>query len=125
MTALFIRKEEKKQETEATDATASVAVSANIPSEDIAGVLRQPRITEKATYGTADNVYVFNVAPNATKKQIKEAVTAAYKVTPVKVHVVVMKKKVTRNPRTGKAGMKGGGKKAYVYLKRGETISIM
>jgi len=127
MVALFGKKEEKNESVNATQANSSHSGVASrlTPSEDIAAVLRQPRITEKATYGTADNVYVFTVAPNATKKQIKEAVVSAYKVTPVKVNVVVMKKKVTRNPRTGKVGAKGGGKKAYVYLKKGETISIM
>lgn len=133
MAALFTKKEkttESQEETKAVEAvaatvqkdTASVALGMG---EDIAAVLTHPRITEKATYGTADNIYVFEVSPRATKKQIKEAVFAAYKVHPTKVHVAAITKKKVRNPRTGKMGVKGGGKKAYVYLKAGDKISIM
>jgi hypothetical protein len=32
--------------------------------------------------------------------------------------------KSVRHARTGKTGMKGGGKKAYVYLKSSDSINI-
>jgi large subunit ribosomal protein L23 len=87
--------------------------------------LTHPRITEKATNGIEHGVYVFNVAPNTNKKQIKEAIKLIYNVDPVKVHVTTIRRKNVRNSRTGVKGMKSGGKKAYVYLKKGDTISIM
>jgi len=93
--------------------------------ENIARVLTSPRVTEKATLGIEKSVYVFDVAPDANKKQIKEAIKLVYNVSPVKVHVSKIAKKKTRNMRTGIKGVKGGGKKAYVYLKKGDTISIM
>ncbi|MAZ67330.1 50S ribosomal protein L23 [bacterium] len=93
--------------------------------ENLARVLTQPRITEKATIGTGDNVYVFNVAPDSNKKQIKEAVKLIYNVDPVKVHVSKVATKKTRNVRDGIKGVRGGGKKAYVYLKKGDSISVM
>jgi len=93
--------------------------------EDIARVLSHPRITEKATIGIDKGVYVFDVVKDANKKQIKEAIKLVYKVDPVKVHVTTIAKKNVRNARTGIKGVKSGGKKAYVYLKKGDTISIM
>lgn len=69
-------------------------------------------------------VYVFDVAPGAGKKEIERAVLAAYKVHPMKVRVVNIPRKEVRNMRTGKRGVSGGGRKAYVYLKKGETITI-
>ena len=91
---------------------------------DFAHVLHTPRITEKASMAMEGSVYVFHVAPNANKRQILAAVQNVYNVKPVKVAVVNVKPKETRNMRTGKKGMKGGFKKAYVYLKKGETIMI-
>lgn len=133
MAALFEKKEEKKEPVveKTTKATAPVKKEAAAATggvhvrENIARVLTHPRITEKATLHTDKGVYVFDVAPDATKKQIKEAVYAAYKVTPVKVNVSKVASKQKRNMRTGIKGVKSGGKKAYVYLKKGDSISIM
>ncbi len=131
MAALFGSKKETKKTapSEATEevsanttATPRVRVDAR---EDIARVLSHPRITEKATLGIDRGVYVFDVVRDANKKQIKEAVQDMYNVTPTKVRIVTVPKKNVRNPRTGIYGSKGGGKKAYVYLKKGDTISIM
>lgn len=129
MAALFGTKGNEVKATEVTvEATAPAkqgAMAATGTRENIARVLKQPRITEKATLHTDKGVYVFNVAPDATKKQIKEAIYAAYKVTPKKVHVSKIASKKKRNMRTGIKGVKSGGKKAYVYLKKGDSISIM
>lgn len=136
MTALFGKKEEKMKENQvqadtATEPSVSQVESVSTPlsvvdgQENIARVLAHPRITEKATGGIEKGVYVFDVAVDANKKQIKEAVKAMYKVDPVKVHVTTIATKKVRNMRTGIKGTKSGGKKAYVYLKKGDTISIM
>lgn len=92
---------------------------------DIVGVLRAPHITEKASDGMARGVYVFDVALSATKPQIKAAVKRVYNVNPTHIRVVRIPRKETRNVRTGVRGVKGGGKKAYVYLKKGDQISVM
>ncbi len=84
-------------------------------------IIRSPRVTEKATLMAENAVYVFNVAPNATKPEIKKAVEALYKVKPTRIHVAnVLSKAVFKG---GKKGVKSGGKKAYVYLKKGDKIS--
>lgn len=89
-----------------------------------AHILRNPRITEKATVNALMSSYVFDVAPKATKREVMFAVKELYKVTPRKITIAAIPRKTVRSPRTGKEGVKGGGKKAYVYLKKGETITI-
>lgn len=86
-------------------------------------VLKNPRITEKAARASKYNIYVFNVAVDATKSEISKAFTAAYKHTPVKINTVPMSgKKVFRR---GAFGTTNNGKKAYITLKKGDTIQIM
>ena len=88
-------------------------------------VLKNPRITEKATMHSGEGVYTFDVTAGATKRDILKAVRALYSVSPRKVAIVSIPRKWKRNMRTGKKGQQGGGKKAYVYLKKGETITIV
>lgn len=85
-----------------------------------ADILLRPRITEKASFVMESNVHTFEVASNATKKQVTEAIKAFYKVMPLKINIV-------KNPKKevfvrGKKGIKAGVKKAYVYLKKGDKI---
>jgi large subunit ribosomal protein L23 len=86
-------------------------------------VILKPRITEKAAIGAdKSNVYVFNVAKDSTKKSISSSIVETYKVTPTKVRVAsVPSKNVFVR---GKWGVKSGGKKAYVYLKKGDKIAL-
>ena|SRR3989338_5300213 len=93
-------------------------------SSNLAHVLISPRITEKASSHMALGVYAFDIDPDATKQSIAHAIYALYNVRPRAVRVVTIPKKVKRNSRTGKRGMTGGGKKAYIYLKKGETITL-
>lgn len=91
-----------------------------------ASVLLNPRITEKASLLAESNVYTFDVAPKTTKSEIAKAVKAAYKVTPLKVRTVTMAKKATTpRGRKGRPGTTAGGKKAYVYLKKGDKIEVL
>ncbi len=94
----------------------------NIPA-DLDRVLTNPRITEKATAHTEQNVYVFDVVTDANKFQVKEAVKVLYKVSPVKINIAQVPSK--RIFYRGKKGVKSGGKKAFVYLKEGDKISII
>jgi large subunit ribosomal protein L23 len=87
-------------------------------------ILINPRITEKGAYLAEQSCYVFNVAPSANKQEIAAAIRDTFKVTPRMVRVVAVprKERVTRG--TNRRGMSTGGKKAYVYLKKGETIEL-
>jgi ribosomal protein L23 len=119
--ALFSKKTKK------TDTTAVVAAGTTQKSSSAssyAHVLRHARITEKATMNELSSVYVFDISPRATKRDVIRAVQSIYNVTPRMIRVSSIPTKSTRNQRTGVTGTKRGGKKAYVYLKRGETISI-
>jgi ribosomal protein L23 len=87
-------------------------------------VLVRPRVTEKAALSAdKSGVYVFEVTTDATKKAIIASVRDAYKVTPIKVRLVAIPKKKTFV--RGRRGSKGGGKKAYVYLEKGDKIEII
>jgi ribosomal protein L23 len=123
--ALFSRKQNKDTKKETVPA---VAAAAQMPRPSahagVANVLSHARITEKASMVAAAGVYTFDISANATKRDIMQAVKALYGVTPRKVAVVTVKSKTRRNARTGKTGIKKGGRKAYVYLKDGETIAI-
>ena len=132
--ALFETK--KKTDTKADDSTAAVktkettkktkeATTTSVVNANIAGVLRNPRITEKAAYAAESNVYVFNIAVRATKEDVKNAIIAAYKVTPIKVNIVTIKRKAVKSRRIRKTHYTSGGKKAYVFLKKGQTIQIV
>lgn len=118
--AIFSKKTTKK-----TPKTDMVVSSASSTKSELSWVLRNPRITEKATDVSGRSVYVFDIGVRANKKEVAEAVFKAYKVRPTRVNIAKVRGKKVRNVRTGIAGKTVGGKKAYVYLKKGETISIM
>lgn len=121
--ALFSNdKKNTKKTAVARTGDASAEKSANRASS--AHVLRHAHITEKATMHSLESAYVFEVAVNATKRDIVMAIRDIYNVTPRMVRVSAIPTKATRNMRTGVTGIKRGGKKAYVYLKKGETIMI-
>lgn len=86
-------------------------------------VILNPRITEKASDKAEDNVYIFDIDPRANKIQVKEAVKNIYKVDAVKVNITKVPSKTTFS--RGKKGVKAGGKKAIVYLKKEDKIEII
>ena len=115
----------KKTTKKVTKKTAVVTTSSShVSASDLSFVLRQARITEKASMHAADSVYVFNVSERASKRDIMAAVRKYYNVTPRKISIATVPSKIKRSARTGKVGIKKGGKKAYVYLKKGETINL-
>ena len=87
------------------------------------GIIKNPRITEKASTLVTQNAYTFDVAESANKMEIKKAIFALYKVRPTRVNILSISKKhiFVR----GRAGEKGGGKKAVVYLKKGDEIKFV
>jgi large subunit ribosomal protein L23 len=88
-------------------------------------ILLAPRITEKGAYLSEGGVYVFNVAPHANKAQIAQAIHDTFKVMPRKVTVVALPRKRRQTRGTNRTGMTAGGKKAYIYLKKGDTIEFV
>ncbi len=86
-------------------------------------IIKNPRITEKASNSFDNNVYVFDISTRANKTEIKKAIFAIYKVKPVKINVLPIPHKTVMSK--GKPGTRGGGKKALVYLKKGDKIEFV
>ncbi len=93
-------------------------------SADLSGIIVKPRITEKAAIKADEaNSYCFDVAPHATKTLVAQAIKAVYKVSPVKVNIINQSRKPSHN-RVRKIWV-GGGKKAMVFLKKGDKIEFV
>ena len=86
-------------------------------------VIIRPRITEKASLKAREHIYVFDVLKSANKRAISSAIQKIYSVVPLKIRVVQIPSK-TITVR-GKKGVKSGGKKAYVHLKKGDKIEVI
>lgn len=88
-------------------------------------IILSPRVTEKGAYLSEQGCYVFNVAPGVNKNEIAHAVKTIFKVTPRKIAIITIPRKQVVTRGTNRKGSAGGGKKAYVYLKKGETIELV
>jgi large subunit ribosomal protein L23 len=84
-------------------------------------IIRRPLITEKGLQvKETESTLVFDVAPDATKTEVKQAVEALFK---VKVENVRTANVLGKERRRGKfSGYKPDWKKAYVRLKEGEKL---
>jgi large subunit ribosomal protein L23 len=84
-------------------------------------VIRKPLITEKGlSVKETEGTLVFEVAPQATKTEVKQAVEALFK---VKVAAVRTSNVAGKERRRGRyAGFRPDWKKAYVKLKDGEKL---
>jgi large subunit ribosomal protein L23 len=85
-------------------------------------VIRKPIITEKATMASENGAVVFEVAIDANKPQIKEAVESLFGVKVKAVNTTITKGKVKRF--RGMLGRRKDVKKAYVTLEEGNTIDV-
>lgn len=85
-------------------------------------VIRKPLITEKATMASENGAVVFEVAIDANKPQIKEAVETLFGVKVKAVNTSITKGKVKRF--RGQLGKRKDVKKAYVTLEEGNTIDV-
>jgi len=126
--ALFGRKKDAEKtesaapavETQAAEAPQALATDRNL-----AAVIVKPHLTEKSVQAGEQNVYTFEVKRDATKFLVRDAIKALYNVTPVKVNIV------NKRPAKRQVGFRGtvkhekGMKKAYVYLKQGDSISLV
>lgn len=85
-------------------------------------IIRKPVITEKATMASEHGAVVFQVARDANKPQIKQAVEALFGVKVKAVNTVLTKGKVKKF--RGRPGVRNDVKKAYVTLEEGNTIDV-
>jgi large subunit ribosomal protein L23 len=92
-------------------------------AERVFQVLQGPHVSEKAAIvADANNQYVFRVALDATKAEIRKSVEQLFKVTVEDVQTLRVKGKVKRN-RHGFSS-KPTWKKAYVRLASGQDIDF-
>ena len=83
--------------------------------------IRKPLITEKGLLAKeTEGTLVFDVAPEATKTEVKQAVEALFKVKVAAVRTLNVPGKERRRGRF--AGYRPDWKKAYVRLKKGEKM---
>lgn len=132
--ALFTSQEDtsKKDLSAPEKKTRAVAKKATKPSKNAGAkltktpgrILKAPRITEKAVYMTLHHAYVFEVAADATKRDVVSAVRALYNVEPVKVNMVVKQPRTYVARSRNRRGVKSGMKKACVFLKKGDKIDL-
>ena len=85
-------------------------------------ILRRPLITEKSTALQAYGKYAFEVAAEANKPQIKQAVEKAFKVEVTAVNVMIVRGKRRRPGRRQLPAHPW--KKAVVTLKPGDKIEL-
>lgn len=87
-------------------------------------ILRHPLVTEKSfNLSSNQNQYIFEVAPSATKNEIKKTIQDLYGVKVWRVNIINVSGK---KRRVGKhEGWKSGLKKAIVFLAEGEKIEVI
>lgn len=85
--------------------------------------IKNPRVTEKASNVSTQNIYVFNISVSANKKEIEKAIFSLYKVKPLKINILSIPHKVVISK--GKKGVKRGGKKAVLYFKKEDKIEFI
>ncbi|MEW5873245.1 MAG: 50S ribosomal protein L23 [Chloroflexota bacterium] len=89
-------------------------------------VLRRPLITEKSNYQNSKlQQYVFEVAPDANKSMVKEAIEKLFDVKVLRVNVMNMPAKKSRQMRYRRlVSRRSAYKKAVVTLAPGDTIAV-
>ncbi len=83
-------------------------------------IIRRPIITEKTSALAEKLVYTFEVAKDANKVEIKNAIEAIFEVKVVAIRTINVHRKAKRMQRY--EGFKPAYKKAIVRLEPGQTI---
>ena len=89
-------------------------------------VLRRPIVTEKSNFQSGKlGQYVFEVASEASRAQIKEAIQILFDVDVQRINVLNLPAKRTRRQRNRRVVVRRGEyKKAIVTLAPGQTIDV-
>lgn len=88
-------------------------------------ILRRPLVTEKSNYLVGIHQYVFEVATDANRIQVKDAVEQIFKVTVVRVNIINVAAKRARKSRSRRLVIsRNGYKKAIVTLSPEDRLPI-
>lgn len=88
-------------------------------------IIKKAIISEKAYKGMEHGVFTFLIEKTASKNDVANAVKKYFSVSAVKVNITSISAKKKRVNKTRKFVEVGGGKKAVVWLKSGQTISAL
>lgn len=92
--------------------------------EKIFSIVKRPIISEKSTaLSEVANRYVFEVAPSATKPEIRDAVEQLFKVEVKAIKTMMMHGKTKRTARS--EHKRSNWKKAIVTLAPGQRIELL
>ena len=87
-------------------------------------VLLRPVVSEKSYALMEDGVYIFVVAPDATKIDVRNAIEQAFGVHVKSVNTLNRKGKTRRNRRNNTVGHRPDTKRAIVTLHEGDSIDL-
>lgn len=118
------KKTTKKASAPKAERKVAAGTEKQLANTKLESVIKAPWMSEKALIGTEKGIYVFAIPADATKSEVKLAIERIYKVVPAKVNVVNVRGKA-KSMRTKRGmGRRSARRKAYVYLKKGETITF-
>ncbi|MDG2428235.1 MAG: 50S ribosomal protein L23 [Acidimicrobiales bacterium] len=92
--------------------------------KDARDVIVKPVVSEKSYALLEENVYTFEVAKEASKPEIRDAVESIFDVTVLKVNTLNRHGKRKRNRRTPTFSKRPDVKRAYVTLIEGDSIEL-
>jgi large subunit ribosomal protein L23 len=87
-------------------------------------VLVRPVVSEKSYALMEDGAYIFVVAPDATKIDVRNAVEQVFGVKVKSVNTLNRKGKTRRNRKTNTVGKRSATKRAIVTLAAGDKIDL-
>jgi large subunit ribosomal protein L23 len=93
-----------------------------VSRERMYDIVRRPVITEKTTLGSEHNQVTFEVALDASKPEIRQAVETLFEVKVTNVNTLRVKGKEKRFK--GRLGRRNDYKKAIVTLGEGQHIDV-
>lgn len=118
--------EAKADSTEKKDASQENEIAINDKDLQATGfayqVLIRPIISEKAAILADEGRYTFEVAWDANRSMVRDAIKRVYGKTPRKVNIITMKGKTKRFRRL--TGKRNDWKKAVVILPKGEKLEV-
>lgn len=117
----------KKAEKRASTTDQSVVPPKTAAKRTVKGfsfeAVSEPHISEKSTYLSEKNQYIFKVLPGYNKNEIKKTVEGIYGVNVLSVNLVKIPAKKRRLGKT--QGFRKSYKKAIVKIREGQKIEIL
>lgn len=118
----YIHSAKQQDKVKAAKVAKAEAVEIKDKTGKASNVLIRPILTEKGTFLESNGQYLFEVANNATKPEVRKAIKRLYGVMAEKVNIMNVRGKQVRFGRF--EGAQKSWKKAMVSLVKGEKIDL-